>query len=177
MSESDLVERAQAAVGSADTIVAAAWFQPRGTSGGLMAGMAAGNAADDMAGGGIAGAAFSLAGTAIGYERGKKSGGFGTDRDDGMVVRRVPTQSMVAVSATRIYGWQVNMKGAHRIPTEQLFDYARDDVTINVRSRVDVRVFEVEHPSTSEKWEFESPRLTGHLKFVLDALHPDEPAS
>lgn len=177
MSEQNYIDKAQTKVGSADTILAAAWFQPRGTSGGLAIGSDVGNAAGNLAGGGLAGAAIGAVGAVAGMVEGMHSGGIATDRTDGLVVRHAPFQSMVAVSATRIYGWQLNQRGAHREPTEQLFDYARDDVTINVHSRVGVRVFEVIHPSTSEKWELESPRINGHLGFILAALHPDEPAT
>lgn len=173
MSEQDLIDRAQKAVGDADTIIAAAWFQPRGTSGGTSAGMAIGSEASDMVGGGLLGAAASIAGTAIGFEKGKKSGGFATDRTDGMVVHAVSYMSMVAVSETRIYGWKVNVQGGHRIPTEQMFAFDRSEVVISVHSRIGVRTFEVIHEATSEKWELESPRITGHLSFVVKALHQD----
>ncbi len=59
------------------------------------------------------------------------------------------------------------------MPGDLLFAHDRDQVAITVHSRVSVRTFEVEDLHTGQKWEFESPRLTGHLKFVLDALHAD----
>ena len=86
MSEENVVAIAQKAVGDTDTIIAAAWFQARGTSGGTLAGMEAGDVASDMVGGGLAGAVFSIAGTAIGYTNGHNSGGLITRTDDGMVI-------------------------------------------------------------------------------------------
>lgn len=56
MSEKDVVAIAQAAVGTSDTILAAAWFEARGTSGGMLAGMEIGNVAGNVSGGGLAGA-------------------------------------------------------------------------------------------------------------------------
>ncbi len=50
MSEENVVAIAQKAVGDTDTIIAAAWFQARGTSGGTLAGMEAGDVASDMVG-------------------------------------------------------------------------------------------------------------------------------
>ena len=170
MSEQDLVDMAQAAVGDADTVLAAAWFQPRGTSGGTMAGMEAGNLASDMAGGGLAGAALQLAGTAIGFKRGRDSGGFEKDAKTGLYTHRVPFQSLVAMSAGNIYAWKVGHEGAHRSAGELLFALPRAEVEINVRSRVSVRTFEVLHESASEKWEFEGSYLGSHMKFLLALL-------
>ena len=173
MSEQDLVRMAQTAVGDADTVIAAAWFEPRGTSGGMMAGMEAGNIASDMAGGGLAGAALQLAGTAIGFKRGRDSGGFEKDPKSGLYTHRVPFLSLIAVSAANIYAWKASHDGVHRAAGELLFALPRTEVEINVRSRVSVRTFEVLHESSSEKWEFESGRLGAHTRFVLDALHQD----
>ena len=173
MSEQDLVAIAQRAVGDADTVVAAAWFQPRGTSGGTMAGMEAGDMASDMVGGGLTGAALGIAGTMIGFKRGRDSGGFASEAPEGMYTHRVPTQSLVAVSADNIYGWAVTVEDRHRTAGELLFALPRNEVEINVRSRFAVRTFEVVHESTSEKWEFEGARFGSHMKFVMAALHED----
>lgn len=173
MSEQDLIDLAQQAVGDADTVLAAAWFQPRGTSGGTIAGMEAGGLASDMVGGGATGAVLQMAGTMIGFKKGRDSGGFDKDPTTGMYTHRVPMASLLAVSATNVYAWKVGRDGVHRAAGELLFALPRDEVEINVRSRVAVRTFEVLHESASEKWEFEAGRLGSHVKFVLDAMHQD----
>lgn len=172
MSEQDLIDIAQRAVGDTDTVLAAAWFEPRGTAGGTMAGMEAGSLASDMVGGGATGAVLQLAGTMIGFKKGRDSGGFSTDAN-GMVTHRVPVVSLLAVSAANVYAWKVGHDGLHRAAGELLFALPRDEVEINVRSRVTVRTFEVLHESAHEKWEFEAGRLGSHVKFVLDAMHAD----
>jgi hypothetical protein len=175
MSEQNLVGLAQQAIGTADTILAGAVFQPRGTAGGTMLGEGIGRDAGNMMGGGIGGLVGAVAGGAIGYEKGRNSGGFSTDRTDGMIVHRVPFVSMVAVSSARIYAWHMQLHGMHSAPTDQLFGLDLAEVAVSVHSRVSVRTFEVLHESASEKWEFESPRINGHLGPLLDAIHLDAP--
>lgn len=172
MSEEDVVAIAQKAVGSSDTIVAAAWFQARGTSGGTLVGMEAGDMASDMVGGGIAGAVLSIAGTAIGYKKGHNSGGLVTRTDDGMVIHQAPYYSLIAVSATNIYAWHVGHKAMHRTAGEVLFVLPRAEVEVEVHTRATVRTFEVLHASASEKWEFEGGYVGAHVQSLLDALNP-----
>jgi len=159
MSEENVVAIAQKAVGSSDTIIAAAWFQARGTSGGTMVGMQAGDMASDMVGGGLAGAVFSIAGTAIGYKKGHNSGGLVTRTDDGMVIHQAPYFSLIAVSETNIYAWHVGHKAMHRTAGEVLFALPRAEIEVEVHVRATVRTFEVLHASASEKWEFEGTYL------------------
>jgi hypothetical protein len=173
MSEPDLVAIAQQAVGEADTVLAAAWMEPRGTSGGAMAGMEASDMASDMVGGGVAGAALGIAGTMIGFKKGRDSGGFASEAPEGTFTHRVPHVSLVAVSATNIYAWTVGHDGLHRRAGELLFALPREEVEINIRSRFSVRTFEVVHDTAAEKWEFEGARFGSHMKFVMAALHAD----
>lgn len=173
MSEKDLVAIAQRAVGDTDVVLAAAWMEPRGTSGGTMAGMQAGDMAGDMAGGGVAGAVLGMAGTMIGFTKGRDSGGFATEGGEGMHTNRVPHVTLVAVSAANIYAWSVGHDGRHRRAGDLVFALPRAEVEINVRSRVTVRTFEVVHTAGAEKWEFEGGRLGSHMKFLLAALHDD----
>jgi hypothetical protein len=175
MSEQNLVGLAQQAVGNADTILAAAFFQPRGTAGGTALGEGVGRDAGHMMGGGLGGLVGAAAGAAIGFEEGRNSGGLVAARPDGMTVHHVPLFSMVAASPTRIYGWQMKREGMHGVPTEQLFALDLADVVVSVHSRVAVRTFEVLHEVSHEKWEFESPRVNGHLSPLLDAIHVDAP--
>jgi len=87
----------------------------------------------------------------------------------------VPFMTIVGVSATRIYAWRSSSEHLHNMPGALLFAYDRDQVAVTVHSRVSVHIFEVEDLHTGQRWEFESPRINGHLKFVVDALHPDQP--
>jgi len=175
MSEQQLVERAQAAVGDADTIVAAAWFQPRGTSGGLYGGGSIGESIGHMAGGGLLGAVGSMAGSAAGYELERHA-------DDhlasaGGQVHHIPFESLVAVSDRRIYAWSVTLRGGHIEPKDLVFSLDRDRIAVTVHSRVAVRTVTIVDEDGGDQWEFESARVNGHLKFLLAALHPDtEPA-
>lgn len=165
MSEQMWIDRAQAAVGDADTIIAAAWFNPRGTAGGIVGGSTIG-------GDGVSGALLSIAGSTAGYAAEKIHDDHLASKGSAEPVK-VPFMAVVAVSATRIYAWRTGSEHLHNMPGDLLFAHDRDQVAITVHSRVSVRTFEVEDLHTGQKWEFESPRLTGHLKFVLDALHAD----
>jgi hypothetical protein len=172
MSERQLVERAQAAVGDTDTIVAAAWFQPRGTSGGTYGGLALGSTIGDIAGNGLLGAVGGMAGSVAGYEVERHA-------DDerasaGGQVHRIPFESLVAVSERRIYAWSITLHGGHIEPNELVFSLDRDRIAVTVHSRVAVRTFSVRDEDSGAVWELESARLNGHLKFILAALHPDE---
>lgn len=175
MSEKDVVAIAQAAVGASDTILAAAWFEARGTSGGMLAGMEIGNVAGNVSGGGLAGAVLSLAGTAIGYKVGHNSGGLVTRTDDGMVIHQAPYVSLIAVSEQNIYGWHVGHKAAHRAAGEVLFALPRSEVEVEVHQRATVRTFEVMHPSAHEKWEFEGAVMGSHVQSILDVMHSIDP--
>ena len=161
MSEQDLIDRAQAAVGDRDTIVAAAWLRPRGESGGLLAGMDVGDSL------GVAG---GIAATVAGDAVGRASGGFATDRHDGMTIRPVPRSTLLAVSAERLYCWAVAVDDHHRVPGAPVFELPLDAVEISVHRRLTVRTFEVIHPAGAEKWEFEADYLGSHLKFVLAVI-------
>ncbi len=177
MSEKAVIEKAQGAVGASDTIVAGAWFQPRGTSVGMVGGGAAGSTIGHMVGGGLGGAIGDLAGAAIGMEAEKHTEAFGVGAHDGAEVHQVPWRSIVAVSRTRIYAWRITLDGMHQTPGDQLFAFDRSEVVVDVTSRAAVKVFEVEHVPTNEKWEFEAERLGSHLKDLLNELHAvDAPA-
>ena len=174
MSEENVIAIAQKAVGETDTIIAAAWFQARGTSGGTLAGMEAGDVASDMVGGGFAGAVLSIAGNAIGFKKGHNSGGLVTRTDDGMVIHQAPYYSLIAISEKNIYAWHVGHKSMHRTAGEVLFVLPRSEVEVKVHARATVRTFEVLHASAHEKWEFEGNYIAGHVAPLLDALNAVE---
>lgn len=166
MAAKDLVERAQQIVGDRDTIVAAAWLEPRGRSGGLLTGLDAG----DVAGRSGTRLVIGAIGGFIGEAVGRRSGGFTTNRSDGLTIRPVPANAMIAVSATRLYVWAVTVVDRRRMPGEVVVDLPRDAVVVNVHGRVSVRVVEVCHPAGAEKWEFEADRLGSHITGVIAAL-------
>jgi len=176
MSEQLWIDRAQAAVGDADTIEAAARFQPRGTSAGLVGGSGVGDAVGQLVGGDIGSAIGGIVGEVAGVEAAKHTEGFRGDH--GGSVQQVPWQSVVAVSASRLYAWRLRRDGVHGAVGDPIFALDRDQVAVTVHSRVGVHTFEVEDLTTGTKWEFEATRLGSHLKLVTDALHdhPREPA-
>jgi hypothetical protein len=97
---------------------------------------------------------------------------------EGATVHQVPWRSMVAISATRIYGWRVNLHGLHQVPTDVLFTIDRSDITVALHARAAVHVFEVKDVRTGDTWEFEAGRMDSHLKYVVDCLRDvDESAS
>ena len=175
MSEKQLIHRVQEVLGDTDTVLAVAFFEPRGTSGGIIGGNEAGSDVGRLVGGNLGELVGGVAGTVIGLGHARDHGGFGSPTADGATVHRVPWASMIAVTPTRLLGWRVTMKGGHRVPGEPIFSFDRHDVAITVHSRVTVRTFEIHDLLQNEKWEFEANRLGGHLKFVLDALHDDPP--
>jgi hypothetical protein len=172
MSEHQLVERAQAAVGDADTIVAAAWFQPRGTSGGLYGGSAIGGSIGHAAGGGLLGAVGSLAGSVAGYELERHADDHLASRSG--QVHHIPFESLVAVSDARVYAWSITVHGAHIEPKDLVFSLDRSRITVAVHQRVAVRTVTIHDQDSGDQWEFESGRIDGHLKYLLEALQPVE---
>jgi len=171
VSEQDLIGKAQAVLGDRDAIVAAAWFEPRGTDAGIAGGNAIGGGMGRALGGGLGGAIGSLAGAAIGYETAKHTEGFGVGSHDGATVHQVPGRSMVALSATHLYGWRVQHKGLHEVPTDELFTIQRSDLTIAVHARIGVHTFEVHAVAANETWEFEAGRIDSRLKYLIEQLH------
>ena len=169
MSEQTLVDKAQAAVGPADTILAAAAFQPRGTDGGLAGGHALGESIGHTFGGGLGGAIGGLVGAAVGAEEVKKVGGLSSDSSGALNV--VPWESLVAVSKDKVYGWRLQIQGMHTAPTEALFTLDRSDIAITVHSRVGVHTFELQDLSSGTRWEFEGNRINSHLSSLVSELH------
>lgn len=169
MSEQDLIDKAQQAVGPEDTILAAAVFQPRGTSGGLVGGGAVGGTLGHALGGGIGGAIGDLAGVAVGMEEGRRHGGFSSDEPGQLHV--VPWASLVAVSTGTVYGWRVQLEGMHTEPTDRIFALDRAEIAITVHSRAAVHTVEIADLRTHDRWEFEANRINSHLKSLLAELH------
>ena len=172
MSEKGVIAIAQSAVGDSDTIVAAAWVEPRGMAGGFIGGSELGGDLGNMAGGGIGGAVGSVAGAMIGMHETHKQGGIApTDHPEAQMAK-TPQVALLAVSATRLRCWRPHFKGGHRVAGEVVFDLDRSTTTVTVHGRLTVRTFTVVDTSTNRRWEFESNRLGGHGKYVANALKP-----
>ena len=170
MSENGVIAIAQAAVGEADTILAAAWMEPRGTMGGIVGGSELGGDLGHLAGGAIGDAVGSMAGAVIGMHETRKEGGIAPTDHPEAALARAPRVALVAVSATRIRCWRVGMKGGHRVATTPVFDLDRAQSTVTVKGRINVRSFTIVDTASNLRWEFESNRLGGHGKYVAAAL-------
>ncbi|HEY6531839.1 MAG TPA: hypothetical protein VIY72_06025 [Acidimicrobiales bacterium] len=178
MSEQAIIDKAQKALGDDDTVVAAAMFEPRGTSAGLIGGSTVGGGIGHALGGGLGGAIGDLAGAALAMETAKHTKDFGKGSGDGATVHQVPWRTLIAVSESRIYGWHVKEKGFHQVPADVMFQLDRSDIVVALKARAAVHVFEVKDTRTGDTWEFEAGRMDSHLKYLVDALHDvAEPAS
>jgi hypothetical protein len=161
VNEHEMVKRAQEALGKAgvdDTITAAAVFLPRGHFAGAFAGGLIGGGIGDAVGNNLAGSV----GTGFGAMAGMKAVDEAAD---------VPARTMVAVSDTKVYGFDTEREyGRH--PTDLVFALDRSDLEAKVHQRVNVRVLELIHGPSGDAIELEGPRLPGfHVGSVLDALH------
>jgi len=164
MSEDDAIAKAQAAAPD-DRIVAAAWLLPRGFDESMFLGDAIGGGASKGAAGGIAGA---IAGEMLAkhHDQHVMQASSGSKE-------KMPQNALVGVSETTIYCWAERLDGLHRAAGRELFAYPRAQATVTVHARVGVRTFEVVDSASGAKWEFESPRLDGHLGPVMAALGLD----
>jgi hypothetical protein len=160
MDEHELIDRAQAALGEAgvdDVVTAAVIFLPRGH----FAGAFAGGLAGDIAGGG-SGLTDSIA-TVVGAQVGMHE----SDKHSGM-----PDRTIVAVSESRVYGFDTERGKGGRKPTGLIFAVNRPTLKAKVHQRFNVRVLELEDGPTGHKIELEGPRMPGfHAGDVIDALH------
>jgi hypothetical protein len=153
MDEHEMVERTQAALeraGVEDRVVAAAIFLPRGHFAGAFAG---GFVGDAVVGGGV--------GTAGGALAGMKAADAASP---------MPERCLVAVSNSRVYGFDTERGRGGRVPTGLVFAVDRAEVEAKVHQRVNVRVLEL-IDSSGAAIELEGPRLPGfHAGAVLDEL-------
>lgn len=162
MNEHELVERAQEGLkeaGVQDTVAAAGIFLPRGHFGGAFAGGLVGDSVGGALGGGMA----SSVGTGFGAMAGMKA----VDEASGL-----PDRTIVAVSASKVYGFDTERGHGGRHPTGLIFALDRGDLEAKVHQRVNVRVLELIHGPSGDAVELEGPRLPGfHAGSVIDALH------
>lgn len=171
MSEKSLVARAQAAVGDADTIIAAAAFQPHGARGaisvGALGGEVLGHAIDGKGGGDVLAMAGAYAATKL-VE--KHAGGHvdGEATDD-----TVSLESLVAVSENRIYAWHLH-HGIHAGARKEIFAMDRSDVSLDVHDAIGYHVLTVKDLRNGEVWKFQADHRADHSRDFFAALHPVE---
>lgn len=164
MSEDDAIAKAQAAVPD-DRIVAAAWLLPRGFDESMFLGEAIGGGGGRGVAGGIAGA--------IGGEMLARHHDQHELRQSSGSDAKMPENALVGVSDTTIYCWAERLDGLHRAAGRELFAYPRSAARVTVHGRLGTRTFEVIDSVSGTKWEFESPRIDGHLGPVMAALGID----
>lgn len=158
MSEERMTELVQAALtesGINDEVLAAGQFQPRGATGGLFAGGFLGSEA-----GGVLGEAGDLAGFGVGMIAGRHAAG---------AARGLPTNMLVGVTATMVYGFAARSRRSE--PTAMVFKVAREGLNVKVHQRVNVRVLELIHDDTGSSIELEGNRIpVTHSKDVIGVL-------
>jgi hypothetical protein len=158
MSEENMVEAVQAALntqGIDDEVVAAGQFNPRGHTGGLFVGGFAGGEVGD---------AFGSLGDGVGLAVGSIAGMKAADAASGL-----PGFMLVGVSPKTVYGFAGRSR--RKKPTDLVFQVLREDLTVKVHQRVNVRVLELIHEDTGSRIELEGARLpVTHSKDVIEAL-------
>jgi hypothetical protein len=151
----ELLQRALAARGIEDQVVAAGQFNPRGHSGGLFVGGLAGDEA-----GGLLGGVAEGAGMAAGSLAGMRA----SDAVSGL-----PAYMLVGVSATTVYGFAGRSRRDE--PTALAFQLPRAGLTAKVHPRANVRVLELIDEASGSRIELEGDRLpVTHSKDVIEAL-------
>ena len=76
---------------------------------------------------------------------------------------------LLCVTATAVYGFAVTSRASEAGPL--VFALHRDDLTVQVHQRVNVRILELIQSSTGAKIQVEGNRLPlTHSKDVIDAL-------
>jgi hypothetical protein len=147
MSEEKIVEvvnKALAAAGIGDTVIAAGEFEPRGHSG--------------------AGFAGGLIGGDIGDLIGSPAGGVGAV---GGAITGLPERMVVGVSEMMVYGFAGNR--AH--PQALVFRVPREGLEAKVHQRVNVRVLELIDTESGSRIELEGLRLPiTHSRDVIQEL-------
>jgi len=151
----ELIQRAVAARGIEDEVLAAGQFYPRGHTGGMFAGGLAGGEAGGLLGGAV---------ETVGAEAGSLAGAHAADARAGL-----PAKMLVGVSATTVYGFAAPTRRDE--PTVLVFQILRSGLTANVHQRVNVRVLELIDNASASRIELEGNRLPlTHSKDVIDAL-------
>ena len=158
--EKKLLHAAVEATGD-ETIADVAYFQPKGTSGAMMAGAAIGSAAGGAAGGDGWGEAI---GRGIGAGAGMLAADYGT-----AAARDLPPQVCVAVSATEVYLLAMPKVGVSHV--EPFAKIHRDKLGVEVHQRMSVRTVVLEDLETGARFPLETPRINPyHNKAMVELL-------
>jgi hypothetical protein len=134
-------------------VLAAGQFLPRGHTGSMFAG---GLIGDGLSGGGLADSIATVGGSVAGYKIHDAASG-------------LPEKMLIGVTATGVYGFAATSRAS---PAGALvFALHRDDLTVQVHRRVNVRVLELISTSTGARIQVEGNRLpVTHAKDVINAL-------
>lgn len=168
MSEKNLKGWAQAAVGDADTIIAAAAFQPRGGGLAVGGGFIGGEMVGQALGGSLGGAIGGLVGDYVGAKGAEKLDSHG---DGG--AHAITFETLVAVSASRLYAWQLH-HGLHSGARAQVFALDRSDVVLTVNDHIGYHTLKVQDTADGQSWSFEAEHLADHFRDLFAELHPVE---
>jgi hypothetical protein len=158
MSEERMRELAQAALehmGIDDEIIVAGQFSPRGRTG---AGFVGGMLGSEL--GGTMGSIGDAAGLVAGYTAGTHM----AEAESGL-----PLDMIVGVSATHVYGFAAATR--HSEPHAIVFQVPRENLTVHVHKRVNVRILELVDESSGSRIELEGNRIPlTHSKDVISEL-------
>ena len=158
MSEATMIAAVQQALkdqGIDDELIAVGQFYPRGHTGGAFAGGFIGSEVGGELGG---------VGDAIGTVGGYAAGSRAADAASGL-----PSEMLVGVSATNVYGFAGRSRRAE--PSDLVFQLPRAGLTVKVHQRVNVRVLELIDESSGSRIELEGNRLPiTHSKDVIQHL-------
>jgi hypothetical protein len=157
VSDTRLIEEAQAFLGEGEQVLAAGMFEPRGSTGGLIGATSAGFATDNIVG--------EIAGAAAGLEAGRAM-----SHVDG-----VPRWTMLAVTPATLYAIACDQHAVGWQPRETFATFDRSKVRFTVHGRVNVRTLTVEDPDSARSYQWEGNRIgPAHAKAVIEALEAEE---
>jgi hypothetical protein len=158
MAETTMVQAVETALreqGSAEDVVAAGQFMPRGHTGSMFAGGLVGDT--------LGGPAGDLA-DAVATVGGSVAGAHLHDAASGL-----PSNLLVGVTATHVYGFAA--KTRHTPAGRMVFQIPRNTLEARVHQRVNVRVLELIETTTGSRIELEGNRIPlTHSKDVIEAL-------
>lgn len=156
MSEQRMVESVADALRQLEVeepVLAAGQFLPRGHTGSMFAG---GLIGDSLGGGGLVDGVATVGGSIAGYKVHDAASG-------------LPEKMLIGVTATGVYGFAAATRAG--AAGAVVFALHRDDLTVKVHQRVNVRILELIHTSTGATIEVEGNRLpVTHSKDVINAL-------
>ncbi|HSS68179.1 MAG TPA: hypothetical protein VLK34_06475 [Nocardioidaceae bacterium] len=158
MSEEEMVASMEGALrelGVPEKIAAVGQFQPRGHTGSMFAGGLIGDSLTSSLGG---------LGDAVGTIGGAMAGSRIHDASSGL-----PANMMVGVSDTHVYGFSAR---GRRVVENLVFRVDRQNLTVKVHQRVNVRILELIDATSGSNIQLEGNRVPlTHSKDVIDVLN------